>query len=41
MIRAYEEVYEDQLALSQLRNVPSLFRGPAIPAEEGLGSQQQ
>jgi glycosyltransferase involved in cell wall biosynthesis len=41
MIRAYEEVYEDQLALSQLRNVPSLFRGPVIPAEEGLGSQQQ
>jgi glycosyltransferase involved in cell wall biosynthesis len=40
MIRAYEEVYEDQLALSQLRNVPSLFRGPVIPAEEGLGSQQ-
>jgi glycosyltransferase involved in cell wall biosynthesis len=41
MIRAYEEVYEDQLALSQLRSAPSLFRGPAIPAEEGLGSQQQ
>jgi glycosyltransferase involved in cell wall biosynthesis len=41
MIRAYEEVYEDQLAVSQLRNVPSLIRGPVIPAEEGLGSQQQ
>lgn len=39
MVRAYEEVYEDQLALSQLRNVRSLFRGPAIPAEEGLGSR--
>lgn len=39
MVRAYEEVYEDQLALSQLRNVRSLFRGPAIPAEEGLGGR--
>jgi glycosyltransferase involved in cell wall biosynthesis len=38
MVRAYEEVYEDQLALSQLRNARSLFRGPAIPAEEGMGS---
>jgi len=39
MVRAYEEVYEDQLALSQLRNARSLFRCPAIPAEEGLGSR--
>jgi glycosyltransferase involved in cell wall biosynthesis len=39
MVRAYEEVYEDQLALSQLRNVSGFFRGPAIPAEEGLGSR--
>jgi len=41
MVRAYEEVYEDLLAQSQLRNVRSLFRGPAIPAEEGLGSHQR
>jgi glycosyltransferase involved in cell wall biosynthesis len=39
MVRAYEEVYEDQLALSQLGNVSGFFRGPAIPAEEGLGSR--
>jgi glycosyltransferase involved in cell wall biosynthesis len=41
MVRAYEEVYEDQLALSQLRNVRSMFRAPVIPAEEGIGSHQQ
>jgi glycosyltransferase involved in cell wall biosynthesis len=39
MVRAYEQVYEDHLALSQLGNVSSFFRGPAIPAEEGLGSR--
>jgi glycosyltransferase involved in cell wall biosynthesis len=39
MVRGYEEVYEDQLAISQLRNAKSLFRCPAIPAEEGLGSR--
>jgi glycosyltransferase involved in cell wall biosynthesis len=39
MVHAYEEVYEDLLAHSQLRSVRSLFRGPAIPAEEGLGSR--
>ncbi len=39
MVRAYEEVYENQLALSQLGSVRSLFRAPAVPAEEGLGSQ--
>ena len=39
MVRAYEEVYEDQLVLSQLRNTRSLFRCPAIPAEEGLASR--
>ena len=38
MVRAYEEVYEDELALSQLRNVRNLFRGPAIPAEEEMAS---
>jgi hypothetical protein len=38
MVRAYEEVYEDQLALSQLRNVRSFVRGPAIPAEEEMAS---
>lgn len=38
MVRAYEEVYEDQLALSQLWSVRSLFRAPAIPAEESFGS---
>jgi len=41
MVRAYEAVYEDQLALSQLRGVRSLFRAPVLPAEEGLGSGQQ
>jgi len=41
MVRAYEEVYEEVLALSQLRNVRSMFRGPAIPAEEGIGSHQR
>ena len=41
MVRAYEEVYEDQLALSQLGSVSGFFRGPAIPAEEGLGSRQR
>jgi len=40
MVRAYEAVYEDQLALSQLQSVRSLFRAPALPAEEGLGSHQ-
>jgi len=41
MVRAYEEVYEEVLALSQLRNVRSMFRGAAIPAEEGIGSHQR
>jgi glycosyltransferase involved in cell wall biosynthesis len=41
MVRAYEEVYEDQLALSQLRNVRSVFRGPAIPAEEEMASHHR
>ncbi len=41
MVRAYEDVYEDLLAESQLRNVRSLFRGPVIPAEEGFGSHQR
>jgi glycosyltransferase involved in cell wall biosynthesis len=41
MVRAYEEVYEDQLADSQLRNVRSLFRGPVIPAEEEMASQHR
>jgi hypothetical protein len=41
MVRAYEEVYEELLVLSQLRNVRSMFRGPAIPAEEGIGSHQR
>jgi glycosyltransferase involved in cell wall biosynthesis len=41
MVRAYEEVYEDQLALSQLRTVRSLFRAPVIPAEESLGSHHR
>jgi len=41
MVRAYEEVYEDQLALSQLHNVRSLFRAPVIPVEEGAGSHQR
>jgi glycosyltransferase involved in cell wall biosynthesis len=39
MVRAYEEIYEEQLALSQLRNARSVLRGPAIPAQEGLGSR--
>jgi glycosyltransferase involved in cell wall biosynthesis len=41
MVRAYEEVYEDQLALSRLRNVRSVFRGPAIPAEEEMASHHR
>lgn len=41
MVHSYEEVYEDQLALSQLRSVRSLFRGPAIQAEEELASQHR
>ncbi|HEV2103817.1 MAG TPA: glycosyltransferase [Candidatus Acidoferrum sp.] len=41
MVRAYEEVYEDQLAASQLRNARSLFRGPAIQAEEELAGQHR
>lgn len=41
MVRAYEEVYEDQLADSQLRNARSLFRGPAIPAEEEMAGQHR
>jgi glycosyltransferase involved in cell wall biosynthesis len=41
MVRAYEDVYEELLALSQFRNVRSLFRGPVIPAEESLGSHQR
>jgi hypothetical protein len=41
MVGAYEDVYEDLLAQSQLRLGRSLFRGPAIPAEEGLGSHQR
>jgi glycosyltransferase involved in cell wall biosynthesis len=40
MVRAYEEVYEDLLAQSQLRCGRSMFRGPAISAEERLGSHQ-
>jgi glycosyltransferase involved in cell wall biosynthesis len=39
MVRAYEEVYEEQLADSQLRNVRTLFRGPSIPAEKEMASQ--
>jgi len=41
MVRAYEEVYEDLLAQSQLRRGRNMFRGPAIPAEERLGSLQR
>ena len=41
MVRAYEAVYEDQLALSQLRSVRNLFCAPALPTEEGLGSHQR
>jgi glycosyltransferase involved in cell wall biosynthesis len=41
MVRAYEEVYEDLLAQSQLRHARSMFRGPAIPADERLGSHQR
>ena len=41
MVRAYEDVYEELLAHSQLENVRSLFRGPAIPAEEELASQHR
>jgi len=41
MVRAYEKVYEDLLAQSLLRNVRGVFRGPAIPVEEGLGSRQR
>jgi glycosyltransferase involved in cell wall biosynthesis len=41
MVRAYEQVYEDLIAHSDRRNVRSVFRGPAIPAEEGLGSREQ
>ena len=39
MVRAYEQVYEELLAQSHRRNAQSLLRGPAIPAEEGLGSR--
>jgi glycosyltransferase involved in cell wall biosynthesis len=38
MVRSYEQVYEDLLVHSQRRNAQSVLRGPAIPAEEGLGS---
>jgi glycosyltransferase involved in cell wall biosynthesis len=41
MVRAYEEVYEDLLAESQLRHGRSMFRGAAIPAKEGLRSHQR
>jgi glycosyltransferase involved in cell wall biosynthesis len=41
MVRAYEEVYEDLLAESQLRPERSMFRGAAIPAKEGLRSHQR
>jgi len=41
MVRAYEEVYEYLLAESQLRPERSMFQGPTIPAEEGLGSHQR
>ena len=41
MVRAYEQVYEDLVAHSDRRNARSVFRGPAIPAEERLGSHQQ
>jgi hypothetical protein len=41
MVRAYEDVYEDLLAHSQPRNVRSLFRGPAMPAEEELAGQHR
>ena len=41
MVRAYEDVYEDQLALSQLKSVKSLFRAPAMSAEECAGSRHK
>jgi len=41
MVRAYEEVYEDLLALSQFHNVRSLFRGPVLPVEESVGGHQR
>jgi glycosyltransferase involved in cell wall biosynthesis len=41
MVRAYEDVYEDQLALSQLQSVRSLFRAPAMSAEECAGNRQR
>ncbi len=41
MVHAYEDVYEDLLAHSQPRNVRSLFRGPAMPAEEELAGQHR
>jgi glycosyltransferase involved in cell wall biosynthesis len=41
MVRAYEEVYEDLLALSQFHNVRSLFRGPVLPVEESVGGRQR
>jgi glycosyltransferase involved in cell wall biosynthesis len=41
MVHAYEGVYEDLLAHSQPRNVRSLFRGQAIPAEEELAGQHR
>jgi glycosyltransferase involved in cell wall biosynthesis len=41
MVRSYEEVYEDQLADSQLRNTRTLFRGPSIPAEEEMAGQHR
>jgi glycosyltransferase involved in cell wall biosynthesis len=41
MVRAYEAVYEEQMALSPLRGVRTLFRASTLPAEEGLGSNQR
>jgi len=41
MVRAYEQVYEDLVAQSDRRNAQSVFRGPAIPAEERLGSHHR
>jgi glycosyltransferase involved in cell wall biosynthesis len=41
MVHAYEDVYEDLLAHSQPRNVRSLFRGPAMAAEEELAGQHR
>jgi glycosyltransferase involved in cell wall biosynthesis len=41
MVRAYEDVYEDLLALSQFHNVRSLFHGPVLPVEESVGGHQR